>query len=61
MKLPHAMSFSGALPLPNFVLRPLTALVIAAVHVYLGFGHLSKLFGDPRGILVTCNPLYIKR
>ncbi len=45
MKLPHAVSFSGALPLPKFVLRPLTALVIAAVHVYLGFGHLSKLFG----------------
>jgi len=47
MKLPHAMSFSVALPLPGFVLHPFTALVIAAVHVYLSSGHLSKLFsGD---------------
>jgi hypothetical protein len=33
------------LPLPAFVLHPYTALFIAAVHVYLSFGHLSKLFG----------------
>src|SRR5215475_1054349 len=33
------------LPLPRFVLRPYTAVAIAAVHVYLGVGHLSKLFG----------------
>ena len=33
----------GALPLPGFVLHPLTALGIAALHVYLAFGHLSKL------------------
>ena len=34
------------LPLPGFVLHPLTALVIAALHVYpLAFGHLSELFG----------------
>jgi hypothetical protein len=35
------------LPLPAFVLHPLTAVVIAVVHVYLGLGHLSQLFsGD---------------
>jgi hypothetical protein len=30
-------------PLPRFVFHPATALVIAAVHVYLGVGHLSHL------------------
>ena len=33
------------LPLPSFVLHRYTAIVIAAIHVYLGVGHLSKLFG----------------
>jgi hypothetical protein len=33
------------LPLPRFVLHPLTAVVVAAVHVYLASGHLSQLFG----------------
>ena len=32
------------LPLPRFVLHPFTAAFIAAVHVYLAYGHLSKLF-----------------
>ena len=31
--------------MPKFVLHPFTALVIAIVHVYLSFGHLSKLIG----------------
>ncbi len=39
------MRFGFVLPLPRFVLHPLTALAIAAVHVYLAFGHLSRLFG----------------
>ena len=39
------MKFLHSLPLPGFVLAPITSLVIAAVHVYLSFGHLSKLFG----------------
>ena len=39
------MPFPTALPLPAFVLRPITAAVIAAVHVYLAAGHLSRLFG----------------
>jgi hypothetical protein len=33
------------LPLPGFILRPFTALVIAAVHVYLALGHFVPLFG----------------
>jgi hypothetical protein len=33
------------LPLPRFVLHPLTAGTIAAVHVYLAYGHLAKLIG----------------
>lgn len=32
------------LPLPGWVLSPYTAIVIAAVHVYLSIGHLSVLF-----------------
>jgi hypothetical protein len=39
------MKWRTALPLPRFVLHPFTALVIAAVHVYLSFGHLAKLVG----------------
>jgi tagatose-1,6-bisphosphate aldolase len=39
------MSNRLTLPLPAFVLHPLTALVIAAIHVYLASGHLAKLFG----------------
>jgi hypothetical protein len=38
------MRWRSALPLPRFVLHPFTALVIAIVHVYLSYGHLSKLF-----------------
>ena len=39
------MKWRIALPLPEFVLHPLMLLLVAAVHVYLGVGHLSKLFG----------------
>jgi hypothetical protein len=35
----------GVLPLPRFVWHPLTALIVAGVHVYLAAGHLSRLFG----------------
>jgi hypothetical protein len=31
------------LPLPRFVLHPLTAVVIAAIHLYLASGHVSDL------------------
>jgi hypothetical protein len=34
------------LPLPRFVLHPLTALAIAALHVYLAAGHLAELAAD---------------
>ncbi len=33
------------LPLPRFVLNPLTALVVAVIHVYLAAGHLLELLG----------------
>jgi hypothetical protein len=36
------MPFKFALPLPHFVLHPLTAWTIAAVPVYLAYGHRSK-------------------
>jgi len=36
---------SFTLPLPAFVLHPLTAVGISVLHVYLAVGHLSKLFG----------------
>jgi hypothetical protein len=45
MKAHSGMSLRNALPLPAFVLHPLTALVIACVHVYLAAEHLSKLIG----------------
>jgi hypothetical protein len=44
MKLRSGMSLR-ALPLPAFVLHPLTAVGIAVMHVYLAAEHLSKLFG----------------
>lgn len=33
------------LPLPAFVLHPLTSVIIAGLHLYLAAGHLAKLFG----------------
>ena len=45
MKAAAVMPFRTALPLPAFLLHPLTADVVAAVHVYLAFGHLSESFG----------------
>ncbi len=36
-----------ALPLPGWVLSPYTAIVIAAVHVYLSIEHLSNLVRNP--------------
>jgi hypothetical protein len=47
MKVNNPIPFRFVLPLPGFVLRPLTAVVIAAVHDYLASGHLSQLIaGD---------------
>jgi hypothetical protein len=33
------------LPLPRVILHPVTLLGIAAVHVYLGGGHMAELMG----------------
>jgi hypothetical protein len=44
MKAEGKNRFGGALPLPRFVRRPLTSLIVAAVHVYLASGHLLNLF-----------------
>ena len=38
-----AMAFRFVLPLPGFVLHPLTSVVVCVVHVYLAVGHLSPL------------------
>ena len=43
MKVHNPIPFRFVLPLPGFVLRPRTAVVIAAAHVYLAAGHLSRL------------------
>jgi hypothetical protein len=45
MKAHNNMPFRIELPLPAFVLHPITAAVIAAVHVYFAAGHLSRLIG----------------
>ena len=43
MKAPKTAAFRFELPLPAFVLHPLTAVGIAILHVYLAVEHLSKL------------------
>ena len=43
MTVREAGPFRFVLPLPGFVLHPLTAVVIAAVHIYLAAGHLTEL------------------
>ena len=45
MKSRRAIRFGVVLPLPRFVMQPITALVVAAAHVYLAAGHLLDLFG----------------
>jgi hypothetical protein len=45
MKGHGGMSLRTELPLPAFVLHPLTAVGIAVMHVYLAAGHLLKLIG----------------
>ena len=35
------MPFKFVLPLPRFVFHPLTAGTIAAIHIYLAYGHLA--------------------
>jgi hypothetical protein len=45
MKTQETLPSRFVLPLPSWVLKPYTAIVIAVVHIYLSVGHLSKLFG----------------
>ena len=45
MKGDLAMASRFVLPLPSFLLHPLTSIVVCVVHVYLSAGHLSELFG----------------
>jgi hypothetical protein len=47
MKTEGPLPWRFVLPLPGWVLHPYTAIVIAAVHVYLSIGHLSVLFKGP--------------
>jgi hypothetical protein len=47
MKLQSGAPSSIILPLPAWVLHPLTAVGIAVMHVYLAVGHISKLFSGP--------------
>ena len=43
MKGDLAMPSRFVLPLPGFVLHPLTSVVVCVVHVYLAVGHLGPL------------------
>ena len=43
MKSHSALPSRVALPLPAFVLHPLTSVMLAVVHVYLATGHLIEL------------------
>ena len=43
MKGDMAMAFRFVLPLPGFVLHPLTSVVVCVVHIYLAVGHLGPL------------------
>ena len=45
MKIQGTLPSQFVLPLPGFVLHPLTSVGLGAVHLYLSVGHLSQLFG----------------
>lgn len=45
MNFHNFKQFGFVLPLPRFVMQPLTAAFIAVVHLYLSAGHLQQLFG----------------
>ena len=44
MTLHNDVLYRRTLPLPAFVLHPLTAVFLAVLHVYLAAGHLLNLF-----------------
>jgi hypothetical protein len=43
MNAHRTMPLRRALPLPAFVMHPFTLLILAGLHVYLGFVHLVQL------------------
>src|SRR5262245_52880272 len=43
IKSDMAMASRFVLPLPGFLLHPVTSVVVCVVHIYLAFGHLSQL------------------
>src|SRR5262245_57760918 len=43
MKWDLAMASRFVLPLPGFLLHPITSVVVCLIHIYLAFGHLSQL------------------
>lgn len=45
MKFHNFKQLGFVLPLPSFVMQPLTEAIIAVIHVYLSAGHLQQLFG----------------
>jgi len=45
MKAQGILPSRFVLPLPGWVLKPYTAVVIAVVHIYLSVGHLFQLVG----------------
>jgi hypothetical protein len=45
MSAPAVLRNSPLLPLPKFILRPFTALIIAVMHVYLALAHIVPLVG----------------
>ena len=47
MKIHSTILFRFVLPLPRFIFHPLSTAFIAAVHVYLAAGHLSKVMAGP--------------
>src|SRR5579871_1032105 len=44
MTLHNGVLYRRTLPLPAFVLHPLTAVFLAVLHVYLAAGHLLNLY-----------------
>jgi len=45
VRFPDVVRTVPPLPLPGFILRPLTSVIIGVVHVYLALSHLVPLFG----------------
>jgi hypothetical protein len=48
MSAPAVLRNVPLLPLPRFIPRPFTALIIAVMHVYLALAHVVPLVGGDR-------------